>query len=63
VTIETIRDSITKTSKLKIKDKHISLVSHDKLHIEPYDNSREKMYFVMQQLKTKLPHVIIKGIP
>ena len=48
VTIETIRDSITKTSKLKIKDKHISLVSHDKLHIEPYDTSREKMYFVMQ---------------
>ena len=40
VTIETIRDSITKTSKLKIKDKHISLVSHDKLHIEPYDTSR-----------------------
>jgi len=25
--------------------------------------SRDKMYFVMQTLKAKLPHVIIKGIP
>ena len=63
VTIETIRDSILKTSRLKIKEKHISLQSNCKLHIEPFDLSREKMYFVMQQLKSKLPHVIIKGIP
>lgn len=63
VTTDTIRESIIKTSKLKIKEKHVSIVSHDKLHIEPYDTSREKMYFVMQQLKAKLPHVIIKGIP
>jgi DNA-directed RNA polymerase III subunit RPC1 len=63
VTIETIRDSIIKTSKLKVKERHISLYSNDTLNIEPYDDSREKMYFVMQQLKVKLPHVIIKGIP
>jgi DNA-directed RNA polymerase III subunit RPC1 len=48
VTTDTIRESIIKTSKLKIKEKHVSIVSHDKLHIEPYDTSREKMYFVMQ---------------
>ncbi len=63
VTIESVRDALVKTARLKVKDKHISLQSQDKLHIEPYDVSREKMYFVMQQLKEKLPHVIIKGIP
>ena len=47
----------------KIKDKHITIVSECKLHIEPYDTSRDKMYFIMQQLKQKLPKVIIKGIP
>ena len=38
-------------------------MSEKKLHIEPYDTSRDKMYFIMQQLKQKLPKVIIKGIP
>jgi len=33
------------------------------MHIEPYETSRDKLYFVMQQLKAKLPHVIIKGMP
>ncbi len=47
VTIETIRDSIIKTSKLKVKERHISLQSNEILNIEPYDESREKMYFVM----------------
>ncbi len=59
--MESVCQSILKTPKLKVKDKHITLVSNDKIHIEPYDYSRDKMYFVMQQLKTKLPHVIIKG--
>ena len=61
VTVESVCQSILKTPKLKVKDKHITLVRNDKIHIEPYDYSRDKMYFVMQQLKTKLPHVIIKG--
>jgi len=39
------------------------VVSDQKLHIEPFDTSRDKMYFIMQQLKQKLPKVIIKGIP
>ena len=33
------------------------------MHIEPYETSRDKLYFVMQSLKSKLPHVIIKGSP
>ena len=63
VNIESIKNSIIKTSKLKVKERHITIVGHDILQIEPYDTSRDKMYFVMQQLKSKLPKVIIKGIP
>lgn len=63
VTIDTIKESIVKTPRLKIKEKHIKVINSEKLHIEPYDTSRDKMYFVMQQLKAKLPHVMIKGIP
>lgn len=33
------------------------------MHIEPYETGRDKLYFIMQQLKSKLPHVIIKGSP
>lgn len=33
------------------------------MHIEPYDTGRDKLYFIMQQLKSKLPNVIIKGSP
>lgn len=33
------------------------------MHIEPYETSRDKLYFIMQHLKSRLPHVIIKGMP
>ena len=52
-----------KTPKLKLKERHVSIISNNKIHIEPYDDSRDKMYFVMQLLKSKLPNVIIKGYP
>ena len=55
--------SILKTPKLKVKDKHITIVNESKIHIEPYDDSKEKMSFVMHDLKNRLPRVIIKGIP
>ena len=63
VTIESIRHSILKTGKLKVKEKHLKIVKQDKMHIEPYETGRDKLYFVMQNLKSKLPHVIIKGSP
>lgn len=37
-------------------------VEGDYIRIKPYDVTREKMYFEMQNLKAKLPRVIIKGI-
>lgn len=63
VTIDTIRESILRTGKLKVKDKHLKVIKHNKMHVEPYETGRDKLYFVMQQLKSKLPHVIIKGSP
>jgi DNA-directed RNA polymerase III subunit RPC1 len=45
VDIETICQSILKTPKLKVKDKHVTVVSPCKLHIEPYETARDKMYF------------------
>lgn len=46
-----------------VKEKHIKVISHDKMHISPPEEGRDKLYFEMQKLKKKLPTVIIKGIP
>ena len=62
VTIDSIKQSIL-SGKLKIKERHLKIVKHNKMHIEPYETGRDKLYFVMQQLKSKLPRVVIKGSP
>ena len=63
VTISTIRECIIKTPKLKIKDQHIAEMDGGKFRVEPHDYSANSLYFIMQDLKKKLPKVIIKGIP
>ena len=63
VTIDQIMQSILKTPRLKIKDKNIKIMGQNKMHISPAEDSRDRLYFEMQRLKSKLPHVIIKGIP
>ena len=63
ISIEQIAQSILKTPRLMIKERHIQIKSVNKLTISPPDESRDKLYFEMQKLKNKLPHVIIKGIP
>lgn len=45
--IENVRKAILATSKIKVKEKNINIISPYKLHIEPYDTSRDKMYFAM----------------
>ena len=62
VTIDSIKQSIL-AGKLKVKERHLKIVKHNKMHIEPYETGRDKLYFVMQQLKSKLPRVVIKGSP
>lgn len=44
---KSIEKSILATPKIKLKEKHIQTVKSDKIHIEPYDTSRDRMYFVM----------------
>ena len=69
LSIDQIIQSILKTRKMKLKPDNISKVNSrhgagiSEIHIEPYDTSRDKMYFVMQTLKQMLPNVIVKGIP
>ena len=46
-----------------MKERHVTRVGTDEICIAPYDDSRDKMYFVMQELKSRLPQVIIRGMP
>jgi DNA-directed RNA polymerase III subunit RPC1 len=55
VTVDTIKHSILKAPKLKVKEQHISVASDCQIDIEPYDTSRDRMYFALQALKSKLP--------
>jgi DNA-directed RNA polymerase III subunit RPC1 len=61
-TLEGIKRSILK-GKLKLKEHNVIITKGNKLKIEPYDTSKEKMYFEMQKLKSKLPRVIVWGLP
>ena len=47
---------------MKLKPEHLFKKNESKLHIYPYDKTREKMYFVLQSIKMMLPAVIVKGI-
>lgn len=47
IDINTIVRSILGTPKIKVKEKNIEVINRNKLHIEPYDTSRDRMYFVM----------------
>ena len=62
INAEKVKASIILHGKLKLKDNHIDVVKIDKLKIEPAESSREKLYFAMQELKNKLPKVMVSGI-
>ena len=51
LSIDQIKSSILSTPRLKVKDKNITIINNRKIHISPYDMSRDKMSFVMQTLK------------
>lgn len=62
INMEKIKEAILTTKKLKIKDKHIFIENQSKIRIEPYDSTKENLYFTMQLLKKKLQNVIVSGI-
>jgi DNA-directed RNA polymerase III subunit RPC1 len=61
--IHEVAQAIAKSTLVKIKPKHISVLSDSKLRIDPYENSRDKMYACMQLVKIMLPKILVKGIP
>lgn len=63
INAEHVKRGILTTPKIKIKEKNILIKNPSKLHIEPFDTTREKMYFSMQTLKNMLVNVIVSGIP
>ncbi len=62
INMDKIKEAILTTKKLKIKDKQIFIESQSKIRIEPYDCTKENLYFTMQLLKKKLQKVIVSGI-
>eukprot|EP01017_Pseudomicrothorax_dubius_P004062 TRINITY_DN10731_c0_g1_i7.p1 TRINITY_DN10731_c0_g1~~TRINITY_DN10731_c0_g1_i7.p1 ORF type:complete len:348 (-),score=74.36 TRINITY_DN10731_c0_g1_i7:109-1152(-) len=64
LTIEDVKRAITQTgNKLKLKEAHVHIVNRMKIRVEPYDYAPEKMFFILQELKRKLPDVVLKGLP
>lgn len=42
--VRMVADAIASSSQIKVKDKHLSIISEDQIRIEPYESSRDKMY-------------------
>jgi len=62
ISMENIRAAIL-TSRLKLKPKHIHIVSQDKLRVMPFDSEKVPPYAALQSLKQSLPRVVVKGNP
>jgi DNA-directed RNA polymerase III subunit RPC1 len=61
VTIETVAEHILK-AKLKLKPKHVKIVSPSKLRIESYDSSEREMVFILKSLKNKIRRIKCGGV-
>ncbi|XP_076916369.1 DNA-directed RNA polymerase III subunit 1-like [Bidens hawaiensis] len=57
----TVKESILKTPKMKLKEHHIRVLKARKLEISPASD-RDKLYFELHSLRKKLPTVVVKGI-
>lgn len=62
LTIRDVADAIIKSSQVKVKNKNISILSDEKIRVDPYENSPDKMYACMQLMKIMLPKILVKGI-
>lgn len=61
VTVEAVAESILK-AKLKLKPKHVKIVSPSKIRIESYDSSEREMVFVLKSLKNKIRKIKCGGV-
>merc|ERR1712150_306833 len=62
VNIDSIMISIL-NSKLRIKPKDLRAHGDSIICVTPTESNKSSMYYVLQQLKSDLPKVVIKGIP
>jgi len=51
VSVDSIKQSILRTPKLKVKEHHVKTEGDSVINIEPYDKTRDRMYFALQTLK------------
>ncbi|XP_074555847.1 LOW QUALITY PROTEIN: DNA-directed RNA polymerase III subunit 1-like [Curcuma longa] len=63
ITAESVRHSILNHRKIKLKEEHVSSVSHEKLKIYTREVDRRNLQFELHNLKSMLPKVVVKGIP
>jgi len=61
VDVDSIRFAICSTRKLKLKPQQVTVLSKSELCIYPSESSKSSLHYTMQQLKTDLPDVLIKG--
>jgi len=61
--INQIVEAIIKAPAVKIKQKNATILNESEIKIDPYEQSRDKMYACIQQMKIMLPKILVKGIP
>ncbi len=61
VTIEKVEECILK-AKLKLKPKHVTIMSKSKIRIESFDNSERDMIFILKNLKNKIRKIKCGGV-
>ena len=59
--MDSIQESII-SSKLRIKRNHIRAHGDSIICVTPVESNKSSMYYVLQQLKSDLPKVVIKVI-
>ncbi|KAJ0539434.1 putative DNA-directed RNA polymerase [Helianthus annuus] len=57
----TVRESILKTPRIKLKEHHIKVLDARKLEINP-PSDRIKLYFDLHSLRNRLATIVVKGI-
>ncbi|KAI3749969.1 hypothetical protein L2E82_20592 [Cichorium intybus] len=61
INAHTVKDSILKTPKIKLKDTHVNVVDDYKLEVIP-PSDRNRLYFDLHWLRNRLPTVVVNGI-
>ncbi|XP_059626701.1 DNA-directed RNA polymerase III subunit 1 isoform X2 [Cornus florida] len=57
----TVKESILRTPKIKLKEQHVKVLDVRKLEVIP-QTDKHRLHFELHSLKNKLPTVVVKGI-